>query len=61
MLNAECNAEIKHCILHCAFCIDDRYSSSVSTRCACTMSSHGDHAKTVKRPSCDATSATASR
>jgi Flp pilus assembly protein TadD len=38
-----------------------RYSSSVSTRCAWTMSSHGDHANTVKRPSCDATSATALR
>jgi hypothetical protein len=37
------------------------YSSSVSTRCACTIVSHGDQAKTVKWPSCDATSATASR
>ena len=37
------------------------YSSNASTRCAWTMSSHGDHAKTVKRPSCEATSATASR
>ena len=37
------------------------YSSSVSTRCAWTMSSHGDHANTVNRPSCEATSATASR
>src|SRR5205085_2427287 len=37
------------------------YSNNVSTRCACTISSHGDHAKTVKRPSCEATSATESR
>ena len=37
------------------------YSSSVSTQCACTISSQGDHAKTVKRPSCEATRATASR
>jgi hypothetical protein len=38
-----------------------RHSNSVSIRCACTMPSHGDHANTVKRPSCDATSASASR
>ena len=37
------------------------YSSSVSTRWAWTMPSHGDQANTVKRPSCDATSATARR
>ena len=37
------------------------YSSSASTRCACTMSSQGDHWKTVKCPSCEATSADASR
>ena len=35
-------------------------SSSVSTRCARTSSSRGDHAKTVKRPSWEATSASAS-
>ncbi len=37
------------------------YSSSASTRCACTNCSRGDHLKIVKRPSCDATSAIASR
>lgn len=37
------------------------YSNKTSTRCAWTICSHGDHAKTVKRPSCDATSARASR
>ena len=37
------------------------YSSSASTRCACTISSQGDHWKIVKRPSCEATSADASR
>ena len=37
------------------------HEQQVSTRCAWTMSSHGDQANTVKRPSCDATSATASR
>ena len=37
------------------------YKSSASTRCACTNSSRGDHLKIVKRPSCDATSAVASR
>ena len=37
------------------------YSSNVSTQCAWTVSSHGDHAKTVKRPSCEATSAIESR
>ena len=36
------------------------YSSNDSTRCAWTIFSHGDQAKMVKRPSCDATSATAS-
>ena len=34
--------------------------SSVSTRCACTVFSHGDQAKIVNRPSWDATSATES-
>ena len=38
-----------------------RYSSSVSIRCACTIPSHGDQANTVNRPSCEATSASASR
>ena len=33
------------------------HSSSVSTRWACTIASRGDHAKTVKRPSWDATRA----
>ena len=37
------------------------YNKSVSTRWAWTMSSHGDHAKIVNRPSCDATRATALR
>jgi hypothetical protein len=36
------------------------YNSRASTRCAWTIVSHGDHAKTVKRPSWDATSAIAS-
>jgi hypothetical protein len=36
------------------------YSRSVSIRCAWTMFSQGDQAKTVNRPSCEATSATAS-
>src|SRR5262249_55725292 len=35
-------------------------SSSASTRCARTIPSRPDHAKTVNRPSCDATRATAS-
>src|SRR5204863_534589 len=38
---------------------DPRYSSSASTRWACTDDSHGDQAKMVNRPSCDATRATA--
>src|SRR5271166_4692034 len=33
------------------------YNSSASIRCACTMFSQVDHSNTVKRPSCDATSA----
>ena len=37
------------------------YRRSVSTRWAWTIASHGDQANTVKRPSCDATSATARR
>jgi|GEM_PF-2833733 len=37
------------------------YINSTSTRWAWTICSHGDHAKTVKRPSCEATSASASR
>lgn len=37
------------------------YSNNVSTRCEWTISSQGDHAKIVKRPSCDATSASVSR
>jgi hypothetical protein len=37
-----------------------RYSSRVSMRCAWTLLSHGDHANTVKRPSWEATRATAS-
>ena len=37
------------------------YSSKDSTRWAWTIVSHGDQAKMVKRPSWDATSATASR
>ena len=37
------------------------HSSNASTRCACTMSSRVDHLKIVNRPSCDATSAIASR
>lgn len=37
------------------------YSSRESTRWACTICSQGDHAKIVKRPSCEATSTRASR
>jgi hypothetical protein len=37
------------------------YSSSASTLHPRTIDSHGDHSKVVKRPSCDATSAMASR
>src|ERR1051325_121434 len=39
----------------------DFYNNKVSTRCACTISSQGDQAKTVKRPSWEATRAMASR
>src|ERR1017187_5421067 len=47
---------VKHPVLPTLRC----YSRRVSMRCAWTMFSQGDQAKTVNRPSCEATSATAS-
>jgi hypothetical protein len=44
-----------------AYIVPSGYSNNVSTRCACTIASHSDHAKIVKRPSCEATRARVSR
>src|SRR5690348_5387977 len=41
--------------------LNDDHINNDSTRWAWTISSQGDHAKTVKRPSCEATRASASR
>ena len=40
-----------------AMFVPSGYSNNVSTRCACTIASLGDHTKIVKRPSCEATRA----